>query len=211
MKQINLFSPSLLPKNKVPRNNQTAWQQEPIITMAKKIVTILKKICFRVAQLLAPMILMAAMGCSDRYFVYKDTMATEIVSGSNLSGYRGITVCQGPATLLLDDVPLSCVVRCYDSNSDGEMVGYAQKGIDVFEYSLPELRKEKNGRSFIALQSVPYLLIMDHDYDGIGDYLYIRKAAERLNEPIFERIDLRGRNFVMDDFSPALFDSSIFK
>jgi hypothetical protein len=106
---------------------------------------------------------------------------------------------------------LFAIVRCYDSNGDGEMLSLEHWGIDVFEYSHTVLIKEKDGRSFKSLKKHPRILIIDANFDGIGDDIYIFKLSKADGQVLYEKIDIGSKKIVMDEFAPADFKLSDFK
>jgi hypothetical protein len=150
-------------------------------------------------------------GCSTRYFMYKDTLTTELVTFEELPHYNKVTVCQGPAILYLRSEPLFCVVRCYDSNNDAQMLSLKHRGIDVFEYSLAETRKHDDGQFYGSIAKVPYTLIVDVDFDGIGDFIYMYEIAIAEGRLLYEKIKIGNHHLVMDDFAPARFRLLDFK
>jgi hypothetical protein len=152
-------------------------------------------------------------GCSSmdfRYFGYKDTIMTQLVSFDQLPHYDKLTVCQGPAILQLKSETLFCIVRCYDSNNDGEMLSLDHRGIDVFEYSLTARQKNKSGHFSHLLKKYPHVLIIDGDFDGIGDQIYLFKLISAKGDPIYQKIEIRTKKLVMHDFAPAYFRLSDF-
>ena len=169
------------------------------------------KIVFRMIVLLLGAILFCTMGCSTRFFRYKDTLTTELVTSEELPPYNKVTVCQGPAVLYLSSETLVCIVRCYDSNSDAQMLSLKNRGIDVFEYSLAETRKDSDGQPYRSLAEVPYALIVDSDFDGIGDFIYMFEVVTREGHLLFEKIKIGKYDLVMDNFKPASFRLSDFK
>ena len=169
------------------------------------------KIAFRMIALLLGAILFCTMGCSTRFFRYKDTLTTELVTSEELPPYNKVTVCQGPAVLYLSSEPLFCIVRCYDSNSDAQMLSLKHRGIDVFEYSLAETRKDSSGQNYRSIAEVPYTLIVDLDFDGIGDFIYMFEIVTREGHLLFEKIKIGKYHLVMDSFTPASFRLSDFK
>ena len=169
------------------------------------------KIAFQMIVLLLGAILFCTMGCSTRFFLYKDTLTTELVTSEELPRYNKVTVCQGPATISLSSETIFCIVRCYDSNSDAQMLSLKHKGIDVFEYSLAETRKDSNGQPYRSIAKVPYTLIVDIDFDGIGDFIYIFEIVAHEGHLLFEKIKIGKYHLVMDDYAPASFRLSDFK
>jgi hypothetical protein len=169
------------------------------------------KIAFGMIVLLLGAILFCTMGCSTRFFTYKDTLTTELVTSEELPRYNKVTVCQGPAILYLSSETLFCIVRCYDSNSDAQMLSLKHRGIDVFEYSFAETRKDSNGQPYRSIAEVPYTLIVDMDFDGIGDFIYMFEVVTREGHLLFEKIKIDKYHLVMDDFAPARFRLSDFK
>lgn len=169
------------------------------------------KIAFAMIVLLIGVILFCTMGCATRFFIYKNTLTTELVTFEELPHYHKVTVCQGPAILYLSSEILFCIVRCYDSNSDAQMLSLKHRGIDVFEYSLAENRKDSNGQSYRSIAEVPYALIVDMDFDGIGDFIYMFEIVTREGHHLFEKIKIGKYHLVMDDFAPARFRVSDFK
>ena len=155
------------------------------------------KIAFAMIVLLLGAILFCTMGCSTRFFIYKDTLTTELVTSEELPHYNKVTVCQGPAIL-------------YDSNSDAQMLSLKHKGIDVFEYNLAETRKDTHGRFYPSIAEVPYTLIVDIDFDGIGDFIYMFEIATDEGHLLYEKIKIGKYHLVMDDFAPARFRLSDF-
>ncbi len=136
---------------------------------------------------------------------------TQLVPFEQLPIYNRLTVCQGPAIIELKSETLFCIVRCYDSNNDGEMLSLEDNGIDVFEYSLIVKQKDQNGHLSYLLKKHPYVLIIDTDFDGIGDHIYIFKLISANVDPIYQKIDIGSKKLVMDNFSPAHFRLSDFK
>jgi len=169
------------------------------------------QIAFRMNVLLLGAILFCTMGCSTRFFTYKDTLTTELVTSEELPRYNKVTVCQGPATIYLFSDTFTCIVRCYDSNSDAQMLSLKHRGIDVFEYSLAETRIDSNGQPYRSISEVPYILIVDIDFDGIGDFIYMFEVVTREGHLLFEKIIIGKYHLVMDDFAPASFRLSDFK
>ena len=169
------------------------------------------KIAFVMIVLLLGAILFCTMGCSTRFFIYKDTLTTELVTSEELPHYNKVTVCQGPAILYLSSQTLFCIVRCYDSNSDAQMLSLKHKGIDVFEYNLAETGKDTHGRFYPSIAEIPYTLIVDIDFDGSGDFIYMFEIATDEGYLLYEKIKIGKYHLVMDDFSPAHFRLSDFK
>jgi hypothetical protein len=169
------------------------------------------KISFRMIVFFIGVISLYTTGCSARYFMYKDTLTTELVTSEELPHYHKVTVCQGPAILYLPSGILFCIVRCYDSNSDAQMLSLKHKGIDVFEYNLAETRKDTRGQFYRSIALVPYTLIIDIDFDGIGDFLYMFEIATDEGHLLYEKIKIGKYHLVMDDFTPARFRLSDFK
>jgi len=169
------------------------------------------KIAFRIVVLLLGVIFFCTMGCSTRFFIYKDTLTTELVTFEELPHYNKVTVCQGPAILYLSSRTLFCIVRCYDSNSDAQMLSLKHKGIDVFEYNLAETRKDTHGRFYPSIAEVPYTLIVDIDFDGIGDFIYMFEIATVEGHLLYEKIKIGNHHLVMNDFAPSCFRLSDFK
>ena len=161
--------------------------------------------------LLLGVILFCTMGCSTRFFTYKDTLTTELVTSEELPHYNKETVCQGPATIYLFSDTLFCIVRCYDSNSDAQMLSLKHRGIDIFEYSLAETRIDSNGQPYRSLSEVPYALIVDIDFDGVGDFIYMFEVVTSEGHLLFEKIKIGKYHLVMDDFAPAILRLSDFK
>jgi hypothetical protein len=169
------------------------------------------KIAFRMIVLLLGVILFCTMGCSTRFFIYKDTLTTELVTSEELPHYNKVTVCQGPAILYLSSETLNCIVRCYDSNNDAQMLSLKHRGIDVFEYNLPETRKHNDGQFYRSFAKVPYTIIIDINYDGIGDFIFMFEIATAEGYLLYEKIKIGNHHLVMDDFAPASFRLSDFK
>jgi hypothetical protein len=169
------------------------------------------KSAFQMIVSLLGAILFCTMSCTPRFFLYKETLTTELVTSEELPDYNKVTVCQGPATIYLSSDTLVCIVRCYDSNSDAQMLSLKHRGIDVFEYSLAETRKASNGQSYRSISEVPYALIVDIDFDGIGDFIYMFEVVTREGHLLFEKIKIGKYHLVMDDFAPARFRLSDFK
>jgi hypothetical protein len=169
------------------------------------------KIAFLTIVLLLGVILFCTMGCSTRFFTYKDTLTTELVTYQELPPYNKITVCQGPAILYLSSEPLFCIVRCYDSNSDAQMLSLKHRGIDVFEYSLAETRNDSAGQPYRSIAEVPYTLIVDIDFDGIGDFIYLFEITTAEGLLLYEKIKIGNHHLIMNDFAPARFRLSDFK
>jgi len=169
------------------------------------------KMPFRMLLFLFGVILFFATGCNSRFFMYKDTLTTELVTSEELPRYNKVTVCQGPAILDLASKKLFGIVRCFDSNNDGQMLNLKHKGIDVFEYNLPEIRKYNDGQFYPSFAAVPYTLVIDKDFDGIGDFIYVFKTATVDGHLLFEKIKIGNHHLVMDDFAPASFRLSDFK
>ena len=152
--------------------------------------------------------------CAPRYyknFAYKETLISELVLYEELPEYNKNTVCRGPAILHLKSETLYSIVRCYDSNGDGEMLSLVHWGIDVFEYSLTVLIKDKDGRLFHSVKKHPRILIIDVNFDGIGDNIYIFKLSKADGQVVYEKIDIKSKEIVMDEFAPAEFKLSDFK
>ena len=166
---------------------------------------------FRMMVFFIAAVLLYTTGCSTRYFMYKDTLATELVTFEELPYYNKITVCQGPAILHLNSGPLFCIVRCYDSNNDAQMLSLKHRGIDIFEYNLAETREDARGQFFRSIAPVPYTLIVDIDFDGIGDFIYIFEIATDEGPLLYEKIKIGKYHLVMDDFAPARLRLSDFK
>lgn len=169
------------------------------------------KIAFQMLVFFIVSILFYTTGCSARYFMYKDTLTTELVTVEELPHYNKVTVCQGPAVLYLISETLFCIVRCYDSNSDAQMLSLKHRGIDVFEYSLAETRKDAHGQFYRSIAEVPYTLIADLDFDGIGDFIYLFKITTAEGLLLYEKIKIGNYHLIMDDFAPARFRLSDFK
>ena len=178
----------------------------------KKII--LYNLGYYILALLLILAVFFCSGCSTidfRYFAYKDTIMTQLISIEQLPQYDKITVCQGPAIIELQSEALFCIVRCYDSNNDGEMLSMKNRGIDVFEYSLSVRRKNKNGHFSNLIKKYPHVLIIDGNFDGIGDHVYIFRLISVNGDPIFHKIDIGPIKLVMHDFSPAHFRLSDFR
>ena len=178
------------------------WTIEPV----KRV-----KIAFQMFVLFVVAILFYTTGCSARYFMYKDTLTTELVTIEELPHYDKITVCQGPAILYLSSEMLFCIVRCYDSNSDAQMLSLKHRGIDVFEYCLTQTRKHDDGQFYLSIAGLPYTLIADIDFDGIGDFIYLFRITTVEGHLLYEKIKIGNYHLVMDDFAPARFRLSDFK
>jgi hypothetical protein len=169
---------------------------------------------FKIPPILLIPIIFFCCGCSSvdfRYFFYKDTIMTKLVSIEQLPDYNKITVCQGPAIIELESESLFCIVRCYDSNNDGGMLILADQGIDVFEYSLTVKQKNQNGHVSNMLKRHPHVLMIDGNFDGIGDTVYIFRVISAKGDPIYKKIDIGSKKLVMNDFPPAYFRLSDFK
>jgi hypothetical protein len=169
------------------------------------------RIVFAVIVSLTGIIVFWTTGCSTRFFLYKDALTTELVTSEELPHYNKVTVCQGPAIVYLPSKTLFCIVRCYDSNNDAQMLSLKRKGIDVFEYNLPEPRKNTDGQFYPAIAEVPYALIIDMDFDGIGDFIYLFEISTVEGRLLYEKIKIDNHGLVMDDFAPASFRLSDFK
>jgi len=172
------------------------------------------KLSYKIPAVLLILIIFFYCGCSSvdyRYFGYKDTIMTELVSFEQLPDYNKFTVCQGPAILALESETFFCIVRCYDSDNDGEMLSLVDRGIDVFEYSLTVKLKDKDGRSFYSIKKRPHVLIIDANFDGIGDNIYIFKLITVDGDSIYEKIDIKSKKLVMDEYIPTNFKLSDFK
>jgi hypothetical protein len=169
------------------------------------------KMPFRMLLFLFGIILFFATGCTSRFFMYKDTLTTELVTFEELPRYNKVIVCQGPAILDLASIKLFGIVRCFDSNNDGQMLSLKHKGIDVFEYNLPEIRKHNDGQFYPSFAAVPYAVIIDMDFDGIGDSIYLFRTATVDGHLLYEKIKIGNHHLVMDDFAPARFRLSDFK
>ena len=169
------------------------------------------QIAFRMFVFFIVAILFYISGCSARYFMYKDTLTTELVTFEELPHYNKITVCQGPASLYLSSDVLFCIVRCYDSNNDAQMLSLKHRGIDVFEYRLAQTRKDDDGQFYPSIAKVPYTLIADIDFDGIGDFIYLFRITAAEGHLLYEKIKIGNHHLVMDDFAPARFRLSDFK
>ena len=172
------------------------------------------KLSYKIITGLFTIIIFCCSGCAPgnyRYFVYKDTLFSELVSYEELPDYNKNTVCQGPAILHLKSETLFCIVRCYDSNNDGEMLNFVQRGIDVFEYSLTVKLKDKDERSFYSIKKRPHVLIIDANFDGIGDNIYIFKLISVNGDSIYEKIDIDSKKLVMDEYILTNFRLSDFK
>ena len=91
------------------------------------------------------------------------------------------------------------------------MLSVGQWGIDVFEYSLTGKQKDKDGRSFSSIKKHPRVLIIDANFDGIGDDIYIFKLITIDGDSIYEKIDIKSKKLVMDAFAPTPFRLSDFK
>jgi hypothetical protein len=172
------------------------------------------KLSYKIITGLFTIIIFCCSGCAPRYyryFVHKDTLFSELVSYEELPDYNKNTVCQGPAILHLKSETLFCIVRCYDSNNDGEMLSLVHWGIDVFEYSLTVKLKDKDGRSFNSIKKRPHVLIIDANFDGIGDNIYIFKLITVDGDSVYEKIEIKSKKLVMDEFIPTNFRLSDFK
>ena len=159
-------------------------------------------------------IFICCSGCASsnyRYFAYKDTLSSELVSNEELPEYNKNTVCQGPAILHLKSETLFCIVRCYDSNNDGEMLSLVHWGIDVFEYSLTGKHKDKDGRSFYSIKKRPRVLIIDANFDGLGDEIYVFKLISADGDWIYEKIDIKSKKLIMNAYILTPFRLSDFK
>ena len=159
-------------------------------------------------------IFICCSGCSSsnyRYFAYKDTLSSELVSYEELPEYNKNTVCQGPAILHLKSETLFCIVRCYDSNNDGEMLSLVHWGIDVFEYSLTGKQEDNEGRLFDSIKKRPHVLIIDANFDGMGDEIYIFKLISADGDWIYEKIDIKSKRLIMNAYIPTPFRLSDFK
>ncbi len=169
---------------------------------------------YKIPAVLLILIIFFYCGCSSvdfSYFGYKDTIMTQLVSFKQLPHYNKLTVCQGPAILKLESETLFCIVRCYDSNNDGEMLSLADQGVDVFEYSLTIKQKDQNGRFSNLIKKHPHVLIIDDNFDGVGDLVYIFRLISVNGDPIYQKIDIGSKKLVMNDFAPAYFRLSDFK
>ena len=169
---------------------------------------------YKIITGLFSIIIFCCSGCAPsnyKYFVYKDTLFSELVSYEELPEYNKNTVCQGPAILHLKSETLFCIVRCYDSNNDGDMLSLVHWGIDVFEYSLTGKQKDKDGRSFYSIKKRPRVLIIDVNFDGIGDKIYIFKLITVDGDSIYEKIDIKSKKLRMNEFIPTPFRLSDFK
>jgi len=172
------------------------------------------KLSYKIITGLFTIIIFCCSGCAPRYyryFVHKDTLFSELVSYEELPDYNKNTVCQGPAILHLKSETLFCIVRCYDSNNDGEMLSLVHWGIDVFEYSLTVKLKDKDGRSFNSIKKRPHALIIDANFDGIGDNIYIFKLITVDGDSVYEKIEIKSKKLVMDEVIPTNFRLSDFK
>ena len=172
------------------------------------------KLSYKIIAGIFAVIIFCCNGCAPRYyryFVHKDTQFSELVSYEELPDYNKKTVCQGPAILYLKSETLFCIVRCYDSNNDGDMLSLVNWGIDVFEYSLTFKLKDKDGRPFYTLNNHPHVLIIDANFDGFGDNIYIFKLITIDGDSIYEKIDVKSKKLVMDEYAPANFRLSDFK
>lgn len=156
-------------------------------------------------------ILLYTTGCSTRYFMYKDTLTTELITFEELPHYNKVTVCQGPATLYVSSEILFCIVRCYDSNSDAQMLSLKHRGIDVFEYRFAQTRKHGDGQFYPSIAEFPYTIIVDLDFDGVGDFIYLFRITTGDGRLLYEKIKIANHQLVMDDFAPARFRLSDFK
>ena len=169
------------------------------------------KIAFKMFVFFIVAILFYITGCSARYFMYKDTLTTELVTFEELPHYNKITVCQGPASLYLSSEILFCIVRCYDSNNDAQMLSLKHRGIDVFEYRLAQIRKYDDGQFYPSIAEFPYTIIVDSDFDGIGDFIYLFRITTVEDHLLYEKIKIGDHHLVMDDFAPARFRLLDFK
>jgi hypothetical protein len=102
-------------------------------------------------------------------------------------------------------------VRCYDSNNDGEMLSLVHWGIDVFEYSLTVKQEDNEGRLFDSIKKRPRVLIIDANFDGIGDEIYIFKLISADGDWIYEKIDIKSKRLIMNAYIPTPFRLSDFK
>jgi hypothetical protein len=169
---------------------------------------------YKIITGLFAIIIFCCSGCAPgnyRYFVYKDTLFSELVSYEELPEYNKNTVCQGPAILHLQSETLFCIVRCYDSNNDGEMLSLVHWGIDVFEYSLTVKQEDNEGRLFDSIKKRPRVLIIDANFDGIGDEIYIFKLISADGDWIYEKIDIKSKRLIMNAYIPTPFRLSDFK
>lgn len=169
---------------------------------------------YKINAVLLILIIFSYCGCSlvdFKYFGYKDTILTQLVSFEQLPHYNKFTVCQGPAIIKLESEALFCIVRCYDSNNDGGMPSLEDRGIDVFEYSLTVKQKDQNGHFSHLLKKHPHVLIIDGNFDGVGDHVYIFKLISVNGDLIFHKINIRSKKLVMNNFPPAYFRLSDFK
>lgn len=169
------------------------------------------QMAFRMFVFFIVAILFYISGCSARYFMYKDTLTTELVTFEELPHYNKITVCQGPASLYLSSDVLFCIVRCYDSNNDAQMLSLKHRGIDVFEYRLAQTRKHDDGQFYPSIAEFPFLIISDFDFDGIGDFIYLFRITTIEGHLLYEKIKIGNHHLVMDDFAPARFRLLDFK
>ncbi|MEJ2727323.1 MAG: hypothetical protein P8185_02235 [Deltaproteobacteria bacterium] len=169
------------------------------------------RIAFQMVAFFIAAALLYTTGCSSRYFMYKDTLTTELVTFEDLPHYNKVTVCQGPAILYLPSEILFCIVRCYDSNSDAQMLSLKEKGIDVFEYRLAQTRKYEDGQFYPSIAKFPHMIIADLDFDGIGDFIYLFRISTTDAHLLYEKINIGNHHLVMNDFSPARFRLSDFK
>ena len=161
--------------------------------------------------LLLGTMLFCTIGCSTRFFKYKDTLTTDLVALEELPAYNKVTVCQGPAILYLSSETLFCIVRCYDSNNDAPQLSMKRNGIDVFEYVLAQTRKDIHGQFYRSVADTPHTIIIDTDFDGIGDFIYLFEAITVEGQFLYEKIKIGRHHLIMDDFSPARFRISDFK
>ena len=169
---------------------------------------------YKIVAGLSILIVFSHCGCSSvdfKYFCYKDTILTQLVSFEQIPHYNKFTVCQGPAIIKLESEALFCIVRCYDSNNDGEMLSLEDRGIDVFEYSLTVRHKDQNGHFSHLLKKHPHVLIIDGNFDGRGDHIYIFKLTSAKGDRIYKKINIGSKKLVMNNFPPAYFRLSDFK
>jgi len=177
-------------------------------------ILISDNLSYKISGVLLILIIFSCCGCSSvdySYFGYKDTLLTKLVSFEQLPDYKKNTVCQGPAILNLESETLFCIVRCYDSNNDGEMLSLVERGIDVFEYSLTIEQKDLKGYSSYLIKKHPHVLVIDENFDGIGDNVYLFKLISVNGGPIYKKINIRSKKLEMNGFTPSYFRLSEFK
>lgn len=143
--------------------------------------------------------------CSRLCLKYK-SFSCDPVSMENLPVYKKLIVCQGPALLKYDQQIIRCMVRCYDSNNDENMYDVNEAGVDIIEY----FKRKKNNvkmSNYINNEKILYAIIVDSNYDGIANILYLKDSSENKKEKLmYKKININNASLIMNEVSLSFFD-----